>query len=54
MPLEAIVSIFTFTSVNGAKAAVAKSVAGTDAAKKTSAGSKPLGTVKYKDGKMPA
>jgi hypothetical protein len=41
-------------SVNGAKPAVAKSVAGTGAAKKTSAGSRPVGTVKYKDGKMPA
>ena len=40
-------------SVSGAKAAVpAKTAAG--AAKKASAGSKPMGTVKYKDGKMPA
>jgi hypothetical protein len=41
-------------SVNGAKPTVAKSAAGTGATKKTSAGSRPLGTVKYKDGKMPA
>lgn len=41
-------------SVNGAKSAAAKSVAGTGAAKKASAGSRPLGTVKYKDGKTPA
>jgi hypothetical protein len=41
-------------SVNGAKATPGKSVANTGAAKKASAGSRPLGTVKYKDGKMPA
>jgi 1-acyl-sn-glycerol-3-phosphate acyltransferase len=39
-------------SVSGAKPAPAKPAAG--AAKKASAGSKPMGTVKYKDGKMPA
>ena len=39
-------------SVSGAKAVPAKTAAG--AVKKASAGSKPMGTVKYKDGKMPA
>jgi len=39
-------------SVSGAKTAPAKTAAG--AAKKASAGSKAMGTVKYKDGKMPA
>jgi len=39
-------------SVSGAKAAPAKTATG--AAKKASPGSKPMGTVKYKDGKMPA
>ena len=39
-------------SVSGAKTVPAKTAAG--AAKKLSAGSRPMGTVKYKDGKMPA